>query len=123
MITCIRGRFCELLGAGDREQLSAEEMFTLGMFSLIDAVIDQPMARAMEELPLSPTIKRALVEGKGRMAGYVALVQAYETGQWANVARLAEALRVDSVVLPALYLQACQWSDAAASAAGGKAAA
>jgi len=114
---CIRGKFCELLGADAHESTSPSEMFTLGMFSLIDAVIDQPMDKILRELPLSDQIKRALAESRGRLAAYLELLRCYETGRWNHVTRLARALKLDSRRLPDLYLQACQWSDAAAKAA------
>ncbi len=108
---CIRGKFCELLGAEAHEPTSPSEMFTLGMFSLIDAVIDQPMDKILIELPLSGPIKRALVDLKGRLAGFIELVRSYEAGKWDRVSRLARALKLDSKILPVLYLRACQWSD------------
>ena len=61
----------------------------------IDAVIDQPMDKILKELPLSSQIKHALVDAKGRLAGYIALVQSYETGQWDKVSRLSQALKLD----------------------------
>jgi c-di-GMP-related signal transduction protein len=114
---CIRGKFCELMGTDAQERIPPAEMFTLGMFSLIDAVIDQPMDEILGELPLSGPIKSALVAGKGRLAGYIELVRSYETGQWQRVSRLAEALKLDDATLPNLYMQACAWSDSAAKAA------
>ena len=113
---CIRGKFCELLGVHAHEKTSPAEMFTLGMFSLIDAVIDQPMDKILGELPLSTQIKHALVGAKGRLVGYIELVRSYETGQWNRVSRLAQALKLDGQALPALYLQACIWSDITAKA-------
>lgn len=113
---CIRGKFCELLGTDAHENTSPAEMFTLGMFSLIDAVIDQPMDKILDQLPLSSQIKRALVDAKGRLAGYIELIRSYETGQWDRVSRLSQALKLDGKTLPALYLQACQWSDITAKA-------
>jgi EAL and modified HD-GYP domain-containing signal transduction protein len=88
-------------------------MFTLGMFSLIDAVIDQPMEKILAELPLSGKIKAALISAKGRLAGYIELVRSYESGRWDRVARLADALVLDSAHIPGLYLDACKWSDIA----------
>ncbi|MGB5281288.1 MAG: HDOD domain-containing protein, partial [Arenicellales bacterium] len=116
LAACIRGKFCELLGADAQEQTYPSEMFTLGMFSLIDAIIDQPMDKILGELPLSSQIKHALVNAKGRLAGYIELVRSYETGQWDRVSRLSQALKLDGNAIPALYLQACQWSDIAAKA-------
>jgi c-di-GMP-related signal transduction protein len=113
---CIRGKFCELLGTDVHENTSPPEMFTLGLFSLIDAVMDHPMDRILGELPLSAPIKRALVDAKGPLAGYIELVRSYETGRWDRVARLSRALNLNEKTLPGLYLQACKWSDIAAKA-------
>jgi EAL and modified HD-GYP domain-containing signal transduction protein len=113
---CIRGKLCELLGTEARERTSPSEMFTLGMFSLIDAVLDQPMDKILGELPLSGPIKRALVDAKGRLAGYIELVRSYETGRWDRVALLSRALKLNDKTLPGLYLQACKWSDIATEA-------
>jgi c-di-GMP-related signal transduction protein len=88
----------------------------LGLFSLIDAVMDHPMDRILGELPLSASIKRALVDAKGHLAGYIELVRSYETGRWDRVARLSRALNLNDKTLPGLYLQACKWSDIAAKA-------
>lgn len=110
---CIRGKFCELLGAEVHEKTSPSEMFTLGLFSLIDAVMDQPMGKILGELPLSEPINRALVDAKGRLVGYIELVRSYEAGKWDRVARLSRALKIDEKILPGFYLQACKWSDIA----------
>ena len=86
------------------------------MFSLIDAVIGRPMDEILGELPLSGQIKRALIDAKGRLAGFIELVRSYETAEWDRVSRLSQALTLDGKTLPALYLQACQWSDTATGA-------
>jgi EAL and modified HD-GYP domain-containing signal transduction protein len=87
------------------------EFFTLGMFSLIDAIVDQPMENVMATLPLSQSIKDALVRRKGPLVGYLALVECYEKGQWPLVSRLAKALKIEQSRLPAIYLQSVEWAD------------
>lgn len=109
---CIRGKFCELLGSEAQEMTSSpSEMFTLGMFSLIDAVIDQPMDKILSELPLASKIKDALIDAKGRLAGYIELSRSYETGKWDRVSHLSQALKLNDKMLSTAYLQACQWSN------------
>jgi EAL and modified HD-GYP domain-containing signal transduction protein len=81
------------------------------MFSLIDAVIDRPMEKILEELPLSGQIKSALISAKGKLAAYIELARSYETGRWNRVSRLARAMKLDEATLPTRYLQACEWSD------------
>ena len=109
---CIRGKFCELLATSTQNRsVSPAELFTLGIFSLIDAIMDQPMQQVMEHLPLSDTIKQTLIQRKGRLIGFLALVEFYEKGHWDYIERIASTLKVDMERLPQLYAQACRWSN------------
>jgi len=53
----IRAKFCEALS--DKVGLSdqSQDLFLLGMFSMIDAIIDRPMPDILAELPISDDIK------------------------------------------------------------------
>lgn len=51
------------------------------------------------------------IERKGRLIGYLALVEYYEKGQWEYTGRIAATLKVDGNHLPQLYAQACRWSN------------
>lgn len=109
--SCIRGKFCELMGALATQPVSQSELFTLGMFSLIDAILDQPMQKIMKDLPLADDIKTALVERKGRLTGYLLLAETYEKGQWGHMSKITQILNIEEEKLPDLYLQACKWSN------------
>ena len=111
--SCIRGKFCELLAGKTTHSKVSPDLFTLGMFSMVDAVIDQPMGKIMQSLPLSQNIKSALVEGKGEFYDYIRLTISYEAGQWEAVSRLAVRLGIDEKDIPRLYFNACKWTDAA----------
>ena len=108
---CIRGKFCELLGTIIAQPVKPSELFTLGMFSLIDAILDQPMQKIMKELPLADDIKKALIERKGRLIGYLLLAETYEKGQWDQMTKVAQVMRVSEEKLPEIYLEACKWSN------------
>lgn len=103
--SCIRARFCELLGTTSSRD-DAAQLFTLGLFSVIDAILDQPMADIMNKLPLSEPIRRALADNEGPLAGYLSLAKAYEKGQWDTVSTLSARHEVDENRIPGLYLQA-----------------
>jgi EAL and modified HD-GYP domain-containing signal transduction protein len=107
---CIRGKFCELLASVSPGPVTPHELFTLGVFSLIDAIVDQPMHVVMEELPLSSRIKQALTRRKGALMVHLLLVETYERGDWAHVGQLAGILDIEESTLPVLYHQACEWS-------------
>ncbi len=108
---CVRGKFCELLGSLIEEPVHSSELFTLGMFSLIDAILDQPMQKVMKELPLANDIKTALIDRKGRLIGYLLLAETYEKGQWEHMAKVSQVMKITHEKLPKLYLEACIWSN------------
>ena len=63
----VRARFCEL--AGTEADGPASERFTLGLFSVLDAMTDTPMPQILADLPLAPSVRSALTEhsGAGRL--------------------------------------------------------
>jgi EAL and modified HD-GYP domain-containing signal transduction protein len=107
----IRARFCELLWRNTNTQLRGPELFTLGLFSLIDAIMDESMDTLLDKLPFSKNISNALLSNTGEMSEYLNLVRAYETGNWITVSRHADTIGVDKNQVPALYWDAVVWSD------------
>ena len=79
----IRAKLCELLGRESHSQVDEGELFTVGLFSLIDAILDDSIENLMELLPLSADIKSALVQGKGNWPATLELCAATrpETGR------------------------------------------
>ncbi|MCD6292436.1 MAG: HDOD domain-containing protein [Deltaproteobacteria bacterium] len=114
-MACIRGKFCELLGAASGKRVKPTELFTVGMFSLLDAILDQPMNKIIDKIPLSPNLVTALVNKKGLLAGFLILIIAYEQGRWTTVKKLAEKLMIPETVIPPIYLEACRWSNQVAT--------
>lgn len=112
--SCIRGKFCERLGAAAGHAGITSELFTLGMFSLLDALLDEPMERILDALPLSQSLVEALLEHKGPLIPYLDLAIAYERGDWEQVPKAIATLKISENEIPGLYLDACEWSQVAA---------
>jgi EAL and modified HD-GYP domain-containing signal transduction protein len=109
-LSIIRARMCELLGKhGVRRDES--ELYTLGLFSLIDAILDTPMKAVIERLPFSEEIRQALVDKEGELADYLMLVSCYEKGDWECVARSVQKTGVNEQHVPDCYLDAVGWAD------------
>lgn len=111
-LSSIRGRFCELTCPHCGLSGKAPELFTLGLFSLIDTLMDDTMEHLLEKLPLSDAIKNALIEGKGDYSGVLSLVVQYEAGNWHKVDEMVQSLGISEKILPENYLAAIQWADA-----------
>jgi EAL and modified HD-GYP domain-containing signal transduction protein len=80
----------------------------MGLFSSVDAILDQPMEAIVEKLPLSHPVADALVSRRGTLGGYLNLVESYERGDWASVSRISAELCVGEDNIPELYIEACQ---------------
>ncbi len=107
----VRGRFCESLAPILDMRQSAQELFLLGMFSMIDAILGRPLREILLDLPLSDDIKDALCGRPGRLRAVFDYALAYEKGDWENLAAKAEALELDEAGIPALYLAAVNWAN------------
>jgi len=109
-LSVIRARFCELLAKECRDQVDASELFLLGLFSLIDALLDAPMALMMEKLPLSARVKETLILRQGPFAPYLDAAVAYEQGRTEDCLIALGKLRVHRNKVYDIYLDAIKFS-------------
>jgi len=107
----IRAKFCELLGERITLRYERSEYFTLGLFSLIDAIMDEEMEHILQDLPLSMDIKDALIRREGELYDILALVIAYERANWKSVKDLAMKFSLPEAQLPSLYMESIKWAD------------
>lgn len=107
----VRARFCESLADLGQSTVDRSKLFTLGLFSLIDAIMDDKMESLMEKIPLARDIKEALVQGGGILGAYLHLMESYQTGAWAEVSELSQRLGVPGDVLPACFRESVAWAD------------
>ncbi|OQX18369.1 MAG: hypothetical protein BWK76_07665 [Desulfobulbaceae bacterium A2] len=77
-LSVLRARFCELLAEHCSQGLSTEHAFMLGLFSLVDAILDSPMTALLPKLPLTDDITEALLGKGGPMAPLLQAVRSYE---------------------------------------------
>ncbi len=106
----VRGRLCEQLAllAGSREAASA---FVVGIFSLLDALLDRQMADILPELSLAPEVAAALQAEETFLGRVLGLARAYEQADWAAVSAWCGKLAIAEAKLPELYSEAVKWAD------------
>ncbi len=80
----VRARMCEGL-AKHKELPDPETYFMVGLFSILDVLLDAPMATVIEPLPLSAEIVDALVNRGGDRGAALKCACAYEECRWADV--------------------------------------
>jgi c-di-GMP-related signal transduction protein len=92
------------------------ELFLLGMFSLIDALTDTPMAEIMEKLPLDQQVKKALLGEECTFKTVYDTILSYERGEWDPFTANAEKLNLKEGAMPDLVTQSQQWATQAFAA-------
>lgn len=109
-LSLTRAKFAEGL-AEQCARAEAPMAFLTGMLSLIDAILGESMASAMEKLPLSSKIKDALVKGEGKLAHIINIAKCYETTNWSDAQAELAHLGINDDKVPQIYHQAVQWAD------------
>src|SRR5918912_184591 len=78
-LALLRARMCEMMGGTTTDE-ERERLFTVGLFSVADALLDAPMETVLAELPFSEEIEAALLRHDGVKGGLLAAVVEYERG-------------------------------------------
>lgn len=84
-LSLTRAKFAENLATSFEMGIHAPSLFLMGLFSLLDVILDLPMKDAIEEILVSDAIKAALVDSKGEFADVLKLIYAYERADWKTV--------------------------------------
>ncbi len=110
VVSClVRARFAELLAPHAGLEPHRENLFLMGLLSLMGAILDQPMASILHHLPVSKPVKSALLENRGPLSPVYQLILAQETADWNAVARIASELRLSDQKVTDAYLASVAW--------------
>ncbi len=109
-VALLRARCCELLGQRRNGPDNDDGgLFLLGLCSLLDAMMDRPLADAIADLPLEEDIRQALLGQHNTARVILEAVVAYEQGDWNDAASRMDALRLPSDAAAAAYGEAMSW--------------
>lgn len=101
----VRARMCELVVSAEGK--NNDQMFMVGLLSLLDALMDMEMIDLLDELTLSTPIKCALLDYEGENGKTLMNVMLYEKGQWDELVKHD----VDAQAYFSCYVEAVKWAD------------
>ncbi len=105
-----RAKMCELLGqAADQGDMDA--YFSVGLFSTLEALLEMPMGKVLEQLPLSDELTSALLRREGELGQALKCTLAHENGDWQEV-NFAD---LPPQSINEAFVQAVEWSREASS--------
>lgn len=110
-ISLIRAKMCELLyicsGSGKR----CSEAFLMGLFSLIDVILNRRLDEVVDELPLARDIKDALLGDTNIFSKILDVTIFYERCEWNGFMEKAEEIGLSNDQVIKAYFESIEWMD------------
>lgn len=107
----IRAKFCDLMASEIKSPLDSSIAFLTGLLSLIDAIVDEDLAKILTKLPLAQEIKDTLLIRKGDMAALIILLEFIERAEWSKINVVMTELGLKKANVLKNYNQAIAWAD------------
>jgi len=106
----IRGRFLELMTAEfGKNKEEQDKAFMVGMFSVMDVILDTPEETLFADLNLPADVMAALLRNEGPFSGLFCLALACELGDNDDINALSSELKVKVEIIDKAYLDAIEW--------------
>lgn len=81
LVAMQRARMCQRLSSLGNTK-SAPRAFLVGLFSALDAILDQPIRDALQALPLHDEVRAAILEHRGELGTVLEIALAFEQGNF-----------------------------------------
>ena len=88
-VSLLRAKFAENLASAFEMSMQSSELFLMGLFSVLDLILDKPMEEALQLVKVSKEINVALLEGKGLFAEVLAFMERYENADCSPIRAVA----------------------------------
>ena len=108
-LSLLRAKFAEFLSPVFGLRDKTEELFLMGLFSVLDVILEKPMEDALEMVKVSSEIREALVSGSGKLSPILNIMQQYENANWQEVSRLLLLAKIDVDLVNDAYKNSLRW--------------
>lgn len=105
-----RAHFCERLAILVSPDITGNQAFLTGLFSLLDSLLDQPIDELITLLPLSDAVQQALVHQSGTLGIILKLATAYDQAQWNKVSQYSKQLGINETNVADRYAESLKWA-------------
>ena len=111
-LSLVRAKFCENLAPNFDHAVVQENLFLMGLFSVLDVVLDIPIEEAFKMVFVPTPISDALVHKKGEFYEILDFVQQYELAHWKEISRVSLVRGISIDAIHHAYKGALQWYSA-----------
>ncbi|MEZ8064742.1 MULTISPECIES: EAL and HDOD domain-containing protein [Vibrio] len=105
-----RAQFCQRMSRYQAFEGHQEQAFMIGLFSLLDALLDLSLENLVEQLPLCKSIKVALLRREGPYGTLLALEESFEHADWQQIDEHCANLGLNVEQVKTELTEARRWS-------------
>lgn len=105
-----RSHFAETLAGLSRQRDLRQAASMMGLFSVLDGILDLPMDLAFENISVDTRVTEALIKKEGPLFPYLSLILAYEEGDWERVQSEAVTLNTNTDAVSTAYRSSLAWA-------------
>lgn len=111
ILAIARARFGEILAPQMGLHSLTSEIFFMGLFSLIECMVNLPLDNFLANLQVSSEEKRVVLGKDNNLGAILYLVISYEKGKWSQFSYYAAKCNINEMEVPSVYLQSLQWAE------------
>lgn len=108
-LSLLRARFAENLAPVFGLAAKKDELFLMGLFSVLDVILEKPMAEALEVMRVTGDIRKALTEKTGTLAPVLDFMLQYEAVNWQEISRQMLLGNMSMESVQQAYMDALKW--------------
>lgn len=102
----LRAKLGENIASKTALKKESSNVFLMGLFSMLDVLLDKPMLEVLEELPVTENVKEALIGRHNSYREILDLIIAYEQANWDLVSKYCSLLALNEKELTKMYFDA-----------------
>lgn len=108
-LSLLRAKFAESLAGSFGIAVRKDELFLMGLFSVLDVILERTMAEALEMMKVTGDIRNALVERTGPLAPILDFIMQYEDANWQEVSRQMLLGNITMEAVQKAYMDTLLW--------------
>ena len=108
-LSLLRAKFAEFMAPVFGMRDKSEELFLMGLFSVLNVILEKSMEEALEMVKVAAEIKEALINGSGKLSPILTIMQQYENANWQEVSRLLLLAKIDVDLVNEAYKNSLRW--------------
>jgi len=108
-MSLIRARFGELLAPSFRIKRNPQQVFMVGMLSLLHIALEMTKEQLLEDIPVAEEISSSLLTRHGVYSDLLRFYENYEYANWDAVSQFVEENQLSSTLVNDSYISAVKW--------------